>query len=75
MIGIPYWTTDTDDKIHYGCKGSGPRYIEFYEWIKTTSYKCTSEDFPWDYFIFEDPKDDAEILIQFGDCMWNDDED
>jgi hypothetical protein len=52
-----------DKNFTYGARGIGPKYEEFYRWARTVSYRCTSEDWPWDYFRFTDPKDE-EIFIE-----------
>lgn len=35
-------------------------------WIPNSSYKCTSDDFPWDYFVFTDPSDHWSLLRDYG---------
>ena len=71
VLGIWYWTTE-DQKIHYRCSGNGSIYAEFYKWIKTTSYECTSTDFPWDFFVFKDPADEATILERYSKSIFKD---
>jgi hypothetical protein len=59
--------------IHYRCNGTGDKYKLFYsEWIPNSSYKCTGEDFPWDYFIFTDPTDHVKLMQDFPDCVFED---
>lgn len=74
VLGIIYWTDETDNKIHYRCRGTGLKYNLFYEWLKVTSYKCTSSDWPWDFFIFEDPIDDDAIKDVFGEYLMDDED-
>jgi hypothetical protein len=65
ILAIYCW--DEGDIRHYRSKGIGKKYDELYRWIYTTSYKCTSEDMPWDYFIFQDPADHDRLIEKFGD--------
>lgn len=59
---------DEDGKTVYGCRGIGPSYADFYnKWLPHTSYKCVREDFPWDYFIFENPEDEKMFIEEY----WN----
>ena len=52
---------------HYGCRGTGKDYDDFYgRFLNGKSYKCTSEDFPWDYFIFTDIKDEQRFLKEYS---------
>lgn len=56
-----------NNERHYGCRGIGPDYNEFYnKFLVGKSYKCISEDFPWDYFIFTDIKDEQEFLKKYS---------
>lgn len=51
----------------YGCRGTGKDYDDFYgRFLNGKSYKCTSEDFPWDYFIFTDIKDEQRFLKEYS---------
>jgi hypothetical protein len=60
---------------HYGCRGLGKDYSAFYAWVSTTSYHCTSDDWPWDYFIFKDPKDEEQFLSRYSHLIdYQDDE-
>lgn len=64
ILGIIWW--DADDGRHYRCRGFGIKYRYFYDrWIKTTSYRCTSEDWPWDFFVFDDPNDHERLIQEF----------
>jgi hypothetical protein len=57
----------TDGVRHYGCRGIGRRYSEFYnKFIVGKSYKCTTEDWPWDYFYFTDIKDEQTFLQKYS---------
>jgi hypothetical protein len=64
---------EKDGVRHYRSRGFGKKYDEMYRWIWTTSYKCTSDDFPWDYFIFQDPSDHDRLVEKFGDDVIYDD--
>lgn len=57
----------TDGERHYGCRGIGPDYNDFYSnFIRGTSYKSTSNDFPWDYFVFSDIADEQKFLKKYS---------
>ena len=65
IIGIIWWTDD-DGSIHYRCRGIGKTYRKFYEeWVPTSSYRCTSVDFPWDFFVFDNPADHDRLIQDF----------
>jgi len=65
IIGIIWWTDD-DGSIHYRCRGTGETYRKFYEeWVPTSSYRCTSVDFPWDFFVFDNPIDHDRLIQDF----------
>jgi hypothetical protein len=51
----------------YGCRGMGPRYQEFYKWVRTNSYKCVGDDMPWDYFVFAAFADENEFLDNYSE--------
>lgn len=66
------WHDDENRTRHYRCRGYGPRYRRFYMWIKTSSYRCTGDDMPWDYFVFDDPKDYERLVADFPGDVWQD---
>lgn len=70
ILGIIWW--DAEDGRHYRCRGIGPKYEHFYIWCKYTSYRCTSEDWPWDYFVFDDPNDHGRLVMEFPSDVWED---
>ena len=60
------WYFNEDGVREYGCQGTGPKYDKFYsQWIGTSSYRCVREDFPWDIFMFDDPKDHYRLINDF----------
>lgn len=66
VLGI-YYSIDAEGVKHYRCRGMGRDYMLFYGWIgRSRSYRCTHEDFPWDYFIIRDPEEDREMNELFG---------
>lgn len=74
VIGFAwYWK---DGIRHYACRGIGTRYTDFYRnWIPTSSYRCTGVDWPWDFFVFDDPVDHDRLVAKFPDDIWEDDYD
>lgn len=57
----------------YGCRGMGKVYQYFYDnFIVGKSYKSTSEDWPWDYFVFEDIKDEQKFLNKYSKDIYYD---
>lgn len=75
MTDIMWVTFTKGTPIHYRCRGVGETYNYFYRvWVPKSSYKCTSEDFPWDYFIFTDPADHQRLLEDFPDCVEEEEE-
>lgn len=68
---LVYYYTGNDGLIHYRCRGVGSKYNYFYEeWIKQSSYRCTGDDMPWDYFVFDDPNDHERLVYDFpGDVV------
>lgn len=74
VMGIHWWRED--DGIHYACRGIGPTYMKFYnEWVPKSSYRCTDQDFPWDYFMFDDPADHDRLIADFGNDIVREDKD
>lgn len=69
VLGI-YWWVD-DGITHYRCSGSGEKYTRFYrDFVPASSYRCTSTDFPWDFFVFDDPADHERLIASFpGDVV------
>ena len=64
IFAIIWW--QGDNGIHYRCRGIGESYRQFYnEWIPNSSYRCTSSDFPWDYFVFDDHSDHERLINDF----------
>ena len=72
ILTIIHWQ-DEENVNHFGCRGIGEDYRRFYEWLRTTSYKCTSEDWPWDYFIFTSPEDSVKLHEHWGMYIMHDD--
>lgn len=59
---------DDGTKVYIAACSMHPRYEEFYRYfVPNSSYRCIREDFPRDAFVFDDPDDEAEFLIQFAD--------
>lgn len=71
VLGIVWWD-DEDGVRHYGCRGTGPKYRHFYIWAKHSSYRNTSSDWPWDYFVFDDPADHDRLIREFPKDVWED---
>jgi hypothetical protein len=70
ILGIGY-QVDEDGVILYGCRGTGKKYRDFYRnWIPKSSYKCTGEDWPWDYFVFTDPADHERLLRDYPEDVY-----
>lgn len=65
VLGVIWWRKP-DGSIHYRARGIGPTYSRFYKWLDDTSYRCTSTDWPWDFFVFDDPKDHDRLIAEFG---------
>lgn len=71
-LGI-YWWCKSDGTIGYRCRGIGAKYTKFYrEWIPTTSYRSTGDDWPWDFFVFDDPRDHARLIKDFSNDVFED---
>lgn len=70
VIGVFYW--DDDFGRHYRCRGIGEKYVNFYKWLESTSYRSTSTDWPWDFFVFDNPEDDKKILEKWSDVVIED---
>ena len=68
VLGINWhrYGKDMPHGVAYECRGIGPTYKRFYEWLSTTSYRCTGEDWPWDFFVFDDAKDHDRMMELFG---------
>lgn len=65
VLGV-YWWRNEDDIIQYRARGIGPKYTRLYEWLPKTSYRCTSTDWPWDFFVFDNPEDHQRLINEFG---------
>lgn len=65
VLGIIYHVKP-DGTISYRCRGIGAKYDLFYRWLNLTSYRCTSEDWPWDFFVFGNAKDHQRLLDNFS---------
>ena len=72
VLGIIWW--DDENGRHYRCRGFGPKYEHFYLWAKHSSYRCTSTDWPWDFFVFDDPNDHDRLIREFPCDVWEDTE-
>ena len=73
ILSIIHWH-DEENVEHFGCRGTGEHYCRFYEWLRTTSYKCTADDWPWDYFIFTNLQDSVTLHKQWGMYIMHDDQ-
>lgn len=71
VLGV-YWWRDDDGVIHYRARGIGSKYIRFYSWLEKTSYRCTGEDWPWDFFVFDNPADHDKMVAEFGKDVYED---
>jgi hypothetical protein len=71
VLGI-LWYDGEDGIRHYRSRGFGPKYKRFYTWIKSSSYRCTGDDMPWDYFVFDDPNDHERLVADFPGDVWHD---
>lgn len=71
VIGFAwYWK---DGVRHYGCRGIGQRYEDFYRnWISGSSYRCVRVDWPWDIFVFDDPIDHDRLVADYPDDVYED---
>ena len=67
VIGINWRRNTKIGSIHYEARGVGPKYKRLYEWLNKSSYRCTGTDWPWDFFVFDDPKDHDRLIAEFGD--------
>lgn len=68
-----YWYKLKDGSIEYRCRGIGSTYKKFYnEWIWKSSYRCIGEDFPWDFFVFDEPEDHDRLLKDFPNDIFED---
>ena len=65
------WYRD-GDTIRYAARGIGLKYKRLYEWLNKSSYRCTGVDWPWDLFVFDDPKDHDRLIAEFGDDVYED---
>lgn len=73
VLGIMWWDNEEDGLRHYRCQGVGPIYKHFYkEWVPKSSYRCTSIDWPWDFFVFDNPKDHDRLIQDFPNCVSED---
>jgi hypothetical protein len=58
---------DEDGRRVFRCRGStGNTYKLLYEKLYESSYKCILYDFPWDYWIFENKRDEESFLEAFS---------
>lgn len=64
---LGFTRTKYNGKSCYGCRGIGPRYMAFYNWAHSRSYKCVHVDMPWDYFIFVRHADEEEFLDNYSE--------
>ena len=69
VVGINWhrYGENTPHGIQYECRGIGPVYKRVYEWLNKSSYRCTGQDWPWDFFVFDDPKDHDRLIEKFGE--------
>ena len=66
VLGFCAYITENRER-HYGCRGIGKEYDEFYnKFIIGKSYKCIIDDFPWDYFYFTDINDEQKFLEKYS---------
>lgn len=66
MIGfVAFKDSDTGDQ-RYGVRGTGIDMDEFNDWLRQTSASLTSMDWPWMYFKFVDPVDEAEFWAKYN---------
>jgi hypothetical protein len=73
VLGVYWWR---DEKgIHYRARGIGPKYERLYRWLGKSSYRCTSVDWPWDFFMFDDPADHDRLIKDFGKDVMEDKDD
>lgn len=71
VLGVYWWRND-EGTIQYRARGIGPKYMKLYKWLDKSSYRCTSVDWPWDFFIFDDPADHDKLIAEFGDDVIED---
>lgn len=57
------------------CYQQGQEYIDFYTWVRTTSYQCVHADMPWDIFVFNTPADSEEFHRRYNEGIYIDTED
>ncbi len=70
---VIYWWHKDDNSIGYRCRGHGSIYASFYnKWILTSSYRSTGEDFPWDFFVFDDLDDHERLIKDYPNCVFED---
>jgi len=74
VLGI-YFHKNENGSFEYRARGTGKKYKKFYkEWIPNSSYVCVGEDFPWDYFRFNDPNDHDRLLKDYPEDVFDDSE-
>jgi hypothetical protein len=72
------WHFQEDGTKKYYCRGTGDKYKYFYDvWVKFSSYRCVGVDWPWDMFVFDNPKDHERLIRDHPDSVYynGDDED
>jgi hypothetical protein len=72
ILGINFWRQRTRDgwRYRYGVRGIGPIYQEFYRWMRNhPTAGDDTDDWPWYYFAFADPVDDAILQLLFIDHL------
>lgn len=73
IIGFCSCLCEKRGRTIYGCRGIGKTYDEFYNrFLVGKSYVCAYDDFPWDYFFFENEKDEKEFLSIYGNLVYAD---
>jgi hypothetical protein len=64
VLVITYIRADGSRGFRCRCQ-TGKTYLLLYEKLRKSSYKCVHEDFPWDYWIFTDKRDEDSFLEAF----------
>lgn len=76
VLGITAsWSPKRNQNV-FGVRGVGQRYENLYRWLngKKCSARSVSNDWPWDYIVFDDPFHEQQFMtIYQGDIIHDED--
>lgn len=72
---VASWSKDRQRNV-FGIRGIGDQYDRLYKWLNGSkcSARSVSNDWPWDYIVFDDPFDEQSFMVLYKENIYFDED-